>query len=223
MSFEVIALDLGGVLFSAGKEVAKTEWRQLGYDIDLIEKLLTSPESKDLRKGIIGDHEFWNIYVKSKVPDTYDVETIKLAYYRGYILDNDIVAMINRLKDKVTFVSFSGNIPSRIEYLDKQYQFRKLFKVECYSFDCGATKPDPYFVEYLIKQSFPKETSNITIKHGQPVTGSNLDLFKQLGNKILYLDDEEKDAKPAQDYNINTFIYTRGQIDKLYEKHPELK
>ncbi|KAF2076076.1 hypothetical protein CYY_002640 [Polysphondylium violaceum] len=221
--FDALAIDLGGVLFSAGKEYAKKEWIEHGYDAELIHSLLTSPPSMDLRKGIIQDHEFWDIFFKSKVPESYDIDFIKQAFYRGYLLDDDIVALMRRLKGKVRLVAFSGNIPSRIEYLDKQFQFRKLFDSEVYSFDCGATKPDIYFIEYLIKHIYPAETANVVLHHGTPLTGESHQLFKSLGKKILYLDDSVKDAAPSKEYDINTFIYARGHIDKLYEKYPELK
>ncbi|EGC37743.1 hypothetical protein DICPUDRAFT_29840 [Dictyostelium purpureum] len=227
---KIVALDLGGVLFSAGKEYAKREWKENGYDVDLIHDLLISDEAQQLRKGIISDNEFWNNYFKTKVPSNYNAELIKQCYYRGYILDEDIVSWMKRIKENskssshpIELVAFSGNIPSRIKYLNEKYQFRKLFDKEAYSFDCGATKPDNYFIEYLIKVSFPEETKDVTIQHGKPLEGEQLELFKKLGKSILYLDDSPKDAAPALRYDINLFIYERGHINNLFDKFPKLK
>eukprot|EP01132_Coremiostelium_polycephalum_P008625 gene8625-10615_t len=190
MTINTIALDLGGVVFSA-----------------------VSEPSMELRKGTISDDQFWNGYVKSKVPSHYDVDKIKSIYYQGYIIDEDIVAVMKKFTEKgYKLVAFSGNIPSRIEYLDKKYQFRRLFNLEVYSFDCGATKPDPYFIEVLIKKSF---SSDIEIQHEKRPTGEQMERLKQLGEQILYLDDNPHDAAPAAQYNINTFIYERGHIDKF--------
>ncbi|EAL63859.1 hypothetical protein DDB_G0287169 [Dictyostelium discoideum AX4] len=225
-NFRCIAFDLGGVLFSAGKEFAKAEWSSYGYDVVLIHDELVSEKAQQLRKGMISDNEFWNIYLKSKVPSNYDVDLIKQAYYRGYILDEDLSNwMKNTLKkpgNNYKLVAFSGNIPSRIQYLEDKYHFRSLFDAEAYSFDCGATKPDNYFIEYLIKICFPQETKDVVLKHGEPLIGQQLSLFQELGKQILYLDDSVKDSAPAKRYNINTFIYERGHINKLFEKYPNL-
>ncbi|KYQ89943.1 hypothetical protein DLAC_11725 [Tieghemostelium lacteum] len=216
MTIKFIAIDLGGVLFSEGKAFARKGWSLEGYDVDLLHSLMVSPPSMDLRKGIINDHQFWNEFLPTKIPPHYDVNKIKSIYYDGYLLDQDIANFIEKCKQQgIQAVAFSGNIPSRVEYLDNKYSFRKLFDKECYSYDHQATKPDVYFVEALIKVCYPKETESIKLSHGKPLEGDNLKTFSELGPSILYLDDNPKDSKPALNYNIQVFNYQRGKFDEL--------
>ncbi|GAM19121.1 hypothetical protein SAMD00019534_022960, partial [Acytostelium subglobosum LB1] len=198
---EVVALDLGGVVFSAGKEVAAQSWERRGYDSKLIKDLLVSQESMDLRKGKMSDDAFWNNFFKQRIPADYDVELIRKIWYDGYVIDHDIVSMMQRLKSSgYIIVAFSGNIPSRIDYLEQKYNFRRYFDIEVYSFDFGYTKPDIKFIEALIKAVYPDVTD---------------DTYAQFGRRIAYIDDNVKDAEPSKQYNIPTFIYRRGEIDAL--------
>eukprot|EP01133_Synstelium_polycarpum_P013869 gene13869-16359_t len=207
---DVVAFDLGGVLFSAGKEVAKVSWERRGYDSKLIKELLVSPESMELRKGNLTDSEFWDIFMKSRLPESHDVNVIKKIWYDAYVIDQDVVALLMALRwSGYRIAAFSGNIPSRIEYLEEKYNFRRLFDFEIYSYDCGMTKPDAKFVEHLIKTIFP-------------TTATSPDTYPELGRRILYVDDNEKDAEPAKLYNVPTLIYRRGDIDSLRARMVEI-
>eukprot|EP01111_Echinosteliopsis_oligospora_P015015 TRINITY_DN5805_c0_g1_i1.p1 TRINITY_DN5805_c0_g1~~TRINITY_DN5805_c0_g1_i1.p1 ORF type:complete len:205 (-),score=43.31 TRINITY_DN5805_c0_g1_i1:79-693(-) len=191
---KAIALDLGGVLFSEGKSTASRSFTESGLDSAKILKVLSSPLSKDLRCGRIEDDEFWQ-YAQRELPD-YDASSIKKIWYDSYILDEDIKNIILKLKGKFKFVAFSGNIRSRIIYLDSKYDFRKLFEVECYSYDQGSSKPSESFVKYMIEKS------------------------GCLPSEIIYVDDHMKDAAPAIDLGVNVIIYSKEQgigLDKLKE------
>ncbi|EFA84687.1 hypothetical protein PPL_01679 [Heterostelium album PN500] len=205
---DVIALDLGGVIFSAGKEVASQSWERRGYDSKLIRQLLTSPESMDLRKGLLTDDQFWNGFFKQRCPANYDVDVIKKLWYEGYVMDHDILALLYSLRTNgYRIAAFSGNIESRIDYLEDKYNFRRHFDYEVYSYDCHYTKPDTRFIEVLIKTIYPNATP---------------DTYQQYGSRIVYIDDNVKDAEPSKLYNIPTFIYHRGQIDQLKSQLSEL-
>lgn len=49
----------------------------------------------------------------------------------------------------VRVVVFSGNIRSRVAFLEQRYGFRRLFDLECWSYDAGVSKPDPRFLHYV--------------------------------------------------------------------------
>ncbi|EGG21552.1 hypothetical protein DFA_01438 [Cavenderia fasciculata] len=205
---KAVAFDLGGVVFSAGKEVAKQSWERRGYDSTLIRQLLISAESMQLRTGKMDDDTFWNVFFKKNVPDTYDVDLIKKLWYDGYVADLDIQMVIQSLRaNGIKVVAFSGNISSRIDYLENKYNIRRFFDEEVYSFDYGYTKPDDRFVEALIQKVFPKAPK---------------DKLADYGKHIFYIDDNPKDAEPALKYNIPTFIYQRGNIEPLRKKFDEL-
>ena len=186
-----IVFDLGGVLFSEGKAVAMEQLaRAHGYDPDLVQKVLYSPMSFELRKGLMTDHEFWS-WAQKQLPKNYDALLIKKVWYDGYVLDEDIFKLVKKLKGKYKIVAFSGNIKSRIEFLEERYGFRHLFDQEIYSFEHHLTKPDKKFVEVMIAEvgCRPEE--------------------------IVYIDDNDQYTLPAREMKLNVLIYSRGQIAKL--------
>lgn len=188
---QAIAFDLGGVVFAEGKAIlGDLLTNQYGYDKSQILKILGSPLSHELRKGLISDDEFWT-WAKKQLPPHYDIALIRRLWYDSYVLDQDITLLIQQLKGKYTLVAFSGNIKSRIEYLDQKYNFRRYFDIEIYSYDYHVTKPDLKFVDVLIE------------KTGVPP------------ENILYIDDVPSDAAPAQARGMPLLIYKRGEINLL--------
>jgi HAD superfamily hydrolase (TIGR01509 family) len=186
-----VVFDLGGVLFSEGKTVAMAELaKQHGYDPKVINGILYSPKSLELRKGLIADEEFWSC-AQTQLPRGYDAGIIRDVWYNGYVLDPDILELVKQLRGRYRVAAFSGNIRSRIGFLEAKYRFRMLFDKEIYSFDHHVTKPDKRFVEIMVAEvgCDPEE--------------------------IIYIDDNDRYAQPARDLNIHVLIYTRGEIQQL--------
>ncbi|OQX50795.1 hypothetical protein B5M47_03005 [candidate division CPR3 bacterium 4484_211] len=188
---KAIAFDLGGVLFAEGKSVlVKKLSGDYQYDPSIVLNLLNSPKSIDLRKGLVSDAEFWS-WAQEQLPEGYDAQLIKKEWYDSYLLDKDIKALIEKLQGKYKLLVFSGNIESRVEYLDQKYGFRKLFDIEVYSHDYHLCKPEKEFVEAMIKASGVKP------------------------EEIVYIDDKEKDAAVARPFGVNVILYSRGNITQL--------
>ena len=186
-----VVFDLGGVLFSEGKAVAMEELaREHGYDPSLVNKILHSPMSFELRKGLITDDEFWS-WVQTQLPQNYDALLIKRVWYDGYVLDDDIFKLVKKLTGKYKIAAFSGNIKSRIDFLEERYGFRHLFDQEIYSFEHHLTKPDKKFVEVMISEigCRPEE--------------------------IVYIDDNDQYTLPAREMKLNVLIYSRGEVTRL--------
>lgn len=193
-----IVFDLGGVLFSEGKSVAMEQLsREHGYDPELVNQILYSPKSLELRKGLTTDQEFWS-WAQTELPENYDALLIKNVWYRGYVLDEDILKLIKKLKGKYKIVAFSGNIKSRIEFLEERYKFRHLFDQEIYSFEHHVTKPDRKFVEVMVAE----------VGCGP--------------QQIVYIDDNDQYTKPARDMGITVLIYSRGEVERLQKELAEL-
>jgi HAD superfamily hydrolase (TIGR01509 family) len=193
-----IVFDLGGVLLSEGKSVAM---RQLasehGYDPEVVKQMLDAPNSLDLRKGLITDDEFWT-WAQSQVPEHYDTLLIRNVWYNGYVLDGDILELIKRLKGQFEIIAFSGNIKTRIDFLEKKYRFRHLFDKEIYSFDYQLTKPEKKFVEVLVREAKCKP------------------------GEIVYIDDNDQYTKPARDMGLKVLIYSRGEVERLKRELADL-
>jgi len=193
-NIKAIVFDLGGVLFHEGKSVAMEKlFREKNYDKNTVLSILKSPKSFDLRAGLISDEEFWN-FAQKELPEGYDAATIKNYWYDGYILDEDIFNLVKKLHGKYKLFIFSGNIKSRIGYLEKKYNFRKYFDLEVYSYDYHLNKPQKEFVDVLIKKS-----------------GLN-------PQEMIYIDNREDVLKPAKELGIKTVVYKTGNVNDLEKK-----
>jgi len=189
-----IAFDLGGVLFSEGKSVALEKLAAVhGYERRLVGVILSSPKSIQLRKGLISDEDFWQ-WAQQQLPSGYDSRLIQQEWYNGYVLDKDIYELIANLQKKYSMIAFSGNIKSRVAFLEGKYHFRHLFDIEVYSFDFHMTKPEREFVRAMIEKSGVRP------------------------EEIVYIDDNESYAKPARDLGVNVVIYQRGEIERLRQE-----
>ncbi|MBM2802982.1 MAG: hypothetical protein HW419_875 [Deltaproteobacteria bacterium] len=186
-----VVVDLGGVLFSEGKSVALEKLSTMhGYDRALVGAILSSPKSILLRKGLLSDADFWR-WAQQQLPASYDSRLIQDEWYNGYILDQEIYALVSKLRNKYSIVAFSGNIKSRVAFLQEKYHFRHLFDIEVYSFDFHMTKPEPAFVEAMIAKS------------------------GALPEEIVYIDDNDTYAQPARDLGVNVVIHQQGDTARL--------
>ncbi|MCX6710245.1 MAG: HAD hydrolase-like protein [Candidatus Woesearchaeota archaeon] len=192
---KAVAFDLGGVLFSCGTPIAVERIsKKHGYEKNLISDLLSSEKSIKLRKGKMSDNAFWK-WAEKTLPAGYNVATIKREWYDCYIIDGEVFQLIKELfmNKRINLLVFSGNIRSRVLYLNKKYGFRKYFDHEVYSFDHGCMKGSKEFVKKLISEAGCKPP------------------------EILYIDDNPIQAKPASMMGINLLIYKKGKIEELKE------
>jgi HAD superfamily hydrolase (TIGR01509 family) len=191
---KAVAVDLGGVLFSEGKSVALEKLATVyGYDRAVVGAILSSPQSVLLRKGLVSDADFWH-WAQQQLPSSYDRRVIQQEWYDGYILDREVYELIAKLRKKYSIIAFSGNIKSRVDYLEGKYRFRHLFDIEVYSFDFNLTKPERAFVDVMIAKSGVR------------------------GEEIVYVDDNDSYAKPARELGVNVVIYRRGEMPRLEQE-----
>jgi putative hydrolase of the HAD superfamily len=191
---QAVVFDLGGVLFSEGKAVASEKLATVhGYERKLVGAIWSSPQSMLLRKGLMSDEDFWQ-WAEQQLPSSYDARLIQREWYNGYVLDKDIYELIASLQKKYSMIAFSGNIKSRVAFLEEKYHFRHLFDIEVYSFDFHMTKPEPEFVQVMIERSGVRP------------------------EEIVYIEDNESYAKPARDLGVSVVIYQRGEIERLRQE-----
>ncbi len=191
VKIKTIVFDLGGVLFTEGKSVAlEVLSRDHGYDPDVVWEIMTCPRSRNMRKGLVSEPEFWS-WAEGRLPRGYEAQVIREAWYEGYVLDRDIFELIKRLKSHYRLVAFSENVSDRVDYLNEKYCFRELFDVEVYSFDHRVGKRDPRFLEILL-----------TTLGEQP-------------DEILYIDNSPAVLEEAERRGLNVVLYTTGQISRI--------
>ncbi|HEX2932960.1 MAG TPA: HAD-IA family hydrolase [Candidatus Binatia bacterium] len=191
---KTIVIDLGGVLFAEGKSVAMERLAAShGYDQKIVGAILSSAQSILLRKGLISDQEFWQ-WAKQQLPPDYDGRLIQEEWYDGYVLDPEVYQLVADLRKNYPIVAFSGNIKSRIDFLEAKYHFRHLFHHEIYSFDFHLTKPQKEFVQVMIDKAGVR------------------------AEEIVYIDDNDAYAKPARELGVNVIIHRRGETARLREE-----
>lgn len=188
-----LAIDLGGVLFTEGKKAAAERLKlKFGYDEKVVLGALRSPLSLDLRRGLVSDDEFWSS-VKSALPEGYDAEAIRREWYDGYELNRNVFELLTRLSARCRLIAFSGNVKSRVEFLEKKYGFRKLFDLELYSYDYHFTKPDPGFLDVLLEKCGCES------------------------NSLVYVDDDEAALELAAKKGVRTILFD-GDAGKLEDE-----
>lgn len=188
---KAIVVDLGGVLFAEGKSVALEKLaRAHGYQPGLVAPILSSPKSVLLRKGLISEDDFWQ-WAKQRLPPSYDCGLIRDEWYNGYVLDPEVYRLVANLRENYEIIAFSGNIKSRVDFLEAKYRFRHLFHREIYSFDFHMTKPEKEFVRAM------------------------LDSAGVAPRDIVYIDDNDAYANPARELGVNVIIYRRGETARL--------
>src|SRR3972149_1896777 len=194
LMIRAVVFDLGGVLFSEGKSVALKKLATAHrYERKLVGAILSSPESIKLRTDLIPYENFWQ-WAEQRLPSGYDSRLIQQEWYNGYVLDKDIYELIASLQKKYSLIAFSGNIKSRIAFLEEKYHFRHLFDIEVYSFDFHMTKPEREFVQVMIERSGVRP------------------------EEIVYIDDNESYAKPARDLGVSVVTYPRGEVERLRQE-----
>ena len=191
---QAVVFDLGGVLFSEGKSVALEKLATVnGYERMLVGAILSSPKSILLRKGLLSDGDFWQ-WAQQQLPPGYDSRLIQQEWYNGYTLDKDVYQLIASLRKKYSIIAFSGNIKSRVAFLEEKFRFRHLFNVGVYSFDFHMTKPDPELAQVMIEKSGVRP------------------------EEIVYIDDNDSYATPARELGLKVLIYKRGEIVRLRQE-----
>jgi HAD superfamily hydrolase (TIGR01509 family) len=191
---KAVAVDLGGVLFAEGKSVALQRLAAVhNYDAKQIAAILSSSESISLRKGLISDDKFWE-WARHQLPSTYDCKIIEQTWYESYVLDPDAYQLVADLRSRYSTIAFSGNIKSRIEYLEAKYHFRHLFNLEIYSYDYHFTKPEKEFVEIMIDRA------------GVPA------------GEIVYIDDNEPYTQSARELGVHVIIHRYGETMRLRDE-----
>eukprot|EP01009_Symbiontida_sp_KSa7_P007060 NODE_3657_length_386_cov_415.925816_g3093_i0.p1 GENE.NODE_3657_length_386_cov_415.925816_g3093_i0~~NODE_3657_length_386_cov_415.925816_g3093_i0.p1 ORF type:complete len:116 (-),score=14.05 NODE_3657_length_386_cov_415.925816_g3093_i0:7-354(-) len=101
-------------------------------------------------------------------------------------------------KDGISLALFSGNVESRVVYLDTKYDYRKHFQREVWSYDRHMMKPDREFVDVLVAELGCAPES------------------------IAYLDDAPSALAPAEEMGIKGILYETGNIQPVFARLREL-
>jgi len=189
-----VALDVGGVLFSDGANVfinslpapAQTRARAL----------IRSPSAMALRRGQIDEATFWKA-ADGHLPTGWTARAFREAWYTAYEPNEEIFDWIERLHRRISLAIFSGNVFSRVDFLEARRPFRRYFDKEVWSFEHGATKPEPAFARALL-----------TVLDTSP-------------ERVFYVDDKLAPLQVAEGLGVNGFLYREGDVATLKGRFAE--
>lgn len=179
----ILVFDLSGVFFNDGLKVAVKKISDVfKLNPETVEFVLNGSFAQEYRTGLIETEEFWN-----KVKDYLkvdDVKKIKKIFFESYHPHEESVQLLKTLRNQKIKTAFLSNNPKdRAEFLDEKYNFIPLFDFGLFSFEAHAWKPDLEIYQKFLKK------------------------FDLNPNDIIYIDDRERDIKPAKELGMKTILF----------------
>lgn len=179
----ILVFDLSGVFFNDGLKVAvKNISNEFKLNPETIEFVLNGSFAQEYRTGLITSEEYWK---KAKDYLKVDnVEKIKKIFFESYYPHEESVQLLKNLRNKKIKTAYLSNSPKdRTEFLDKKFNFISLFDFGLCSFEAHSWKPD--------KEMYQKF----------------MDKFNLTPKDITYIEDRERDIKPAKELGMNTILF----------------
>lgn len=108
---------------------------------------------KAMEQGVL-ETDFWIQYAKSKgisLPANWAEQYIKTVK-KSVGVDEEMVILIDELKEKQIRVGLLSNINDRYTHLIRSFGFYELFDPCLLSYEIGLEKPDPKIYELLLQQ-----------------------------------------------------------------------
>jgi putative hydrolase of the HAD superfamily len=138
--------------------------------------------------GEISSQQFWaNVGLSKYYPD------IEKEYLDTQLtLDEDCILAFDKLSEKYNLGIISNDLSEWSEFLRSKFGLNKYMKLSIISGDVGIRKPDKRIFQLLSKY-------NIAY------------------NDCVFVDDREKNLKPASDLGINTILFNRDNVVTEYQ------
>ncbi len=133
--------------------------------------------------GKISENEFWKIFFTESGVKNIDIELAKSLWRKHQKPINDLFPLIKKLKKNYKLFSIANTAKEWFEYKKEKYQLDKYFEEIVTSYEEGIKKPDVKIFNIAIErfQIKPQET--------------------------LFIDDKERNLKPARELGFNTILF----------------
>ncbi|MBI3034994.1 HAD family phosphatase [Candidatus Woesearchaeota archaeon] len=179
----ILVFDLSGVFFNDGLKVAvKRISDEFKLNPEIVEFVLNGSFAQKYRTGLIETEEFWKQAKDYLKVD--DIKEIKKIFFESYHPHEESVQLLKSLKNKKIKTAFLSNSPKdRTEFLNKKYNFISLFDFGLFSFEAHAWKPDKEIYQKFLKK------------------------FNLNPNDVIYIDDRERDIKPAKELGMRIILF----------------
>ena len=180
-----VTFDLDGVYFTeASFQTFKRNLPKTITEQKIVNHVLfKSDQILQFKKGELSENQYWD-YVRLSLGCTLTNPQIFQLLAASYEVDSDVVASVKKARSLgLKTCICTNNFPTRINSLNTKFNFLADFDIQVFSYEVGATKPDPKIFQALITQSgcLPQE--------------------------IFYADDKEPNVLTAQSLGLNAVIY----------------
>lgn len=173
---KAVTFDLDGVYFTA--DSFSNFKKSLGID-SFPDDLMTS-----FKKGELTEDQFWDS-VRQKFNLNLSNQEISMLLADSYQVNQNVIDTVKKVRELgVKTCICTNNFPTRINALNQKFNFLIDFDVQVFSYQVGATKPDPKIFQVLISQS------------------------DCLPDEIIFADDKQENVDSAKQLGINAFLYT---------------
>ncbi|OGG56289.1 hypothetical protein A3D71_01880 [Candidatus Kaiserbacteria bacterium RIFCSPHIGHO2_02_FULL_55_20] len=188
---EHVIFDLSEVLLTGVKDtgIALREKHQLEVtdpkmDWALEKHPLLSPLVKEFFHGTVTEDEYVNDVVK-KYPQIGSAQWLKQHIRENFVEvegTRDIVIQVRQLGYRLSL--FSNHSKEWIDHCEEKFNFHQLFDERVYSYEIGASKPNPRSYQAVLAQ------------------------LKTTADKCLFIDDSTINIEAARMLGFSTILFT---------------
>lgn len=183
---KAVVFDLDGVYFTQESIDAfiKNFPKKITDPDHMLYVLAKSDEMAKFKKGILGEADYWS-YVQKEFGTEISLAKISQLYMDSYKVNSNVVDIVKKVRKLgIKTCICTNNYLTRINSLNKKFNFLNDFDVQIFSYQVAAMKPDPKIFQALIERS-----------GCQP-------------NEIIFADDKQSNVDAALSLGINAFLYT---------------
>ncbi len=142
---KAILLDLSGVYFTNGREIAaKKIADKFHLEVSHVADVMkgSSDIGKKYRRGEVTFDEFWDEVKKRLIIDTPNLELNKI-WFESYEPIAETIEIVIKIKKKgVKLYYLSDSVKERVDFLDEKYKFKENFMGGILSHEVTLTKID---------------------------------------------------------------------------------
>ena len=204
---KTLIFDLGGVIFTSGTHltVAKIIERYNIQDEAALKLFFNSDSDNEgglLRLGLISMEEFEKrFFLKFKIKETYP-EHLRMMWFSNYIPYFSMLKILKTLNKEYRLIAFSGNIETRVKFLNSRYNFLKYFHETLFSYDYTCSKQEEEFYIELLTHIHCKPSEALLIDDSREV----IEIARSLKLNTLLFSYTEQFIQDMKDYGIEIEI-----------------
>lgn len=181
---KAITFDLDGVYFTENSFLNFKNSLPSAVDQSKLIFLSKSDSMMAFKRGELSEDQFWDL-TRHELNINLSNQQIFDLIKNAYQVNQGVVDMVKKVRSLgLKTCICTNNFPTRINALNSKFNFLSNFDVQVFSYQVGATKPDPKIFQALISHS------------------------GCLPGEIAFADDKLDNVNSALSLGINAFLFT---------------